>query len=408
MLYHAYQAHNDAFAPLRMMAGALSGIFDQRWLDPWLRGVPGMRHAAAAMTMLSRAGLSHERPEFGIASVTIDGIEVPVTEEAVAVHPFCTLLHFKKAIPRDEPKLLMVAPMSGHFSTLLRGTAATVLPDHDVYVTDWHNARNVPLSQGTFGLDDFVEEVIGFIRLLGPGLNVMAVCQPSVPVLAAVSLLAAANDPCQPSAMVLMGGPIDPAANPTEVNRFAESHSLGWFERMVITPVPERFSGARRRVYPGFLQLAGFLSMNLERHVTAHWDMFRHLVEGDGESAAATAAFYDEYTSVMDLPAEFYLETMARVFHGHDLMHGRFQVRGETVDPGAIAKTALMTIEGERDDICAPGQTAAAHGLCRNLAPTKQAHHLQPRVGHYGVFNGRRWQTEAYPRVRDFIRAHRA
>jgi poly(3-hydroxybutyrate) depolymerase len=401
MLYHAYQAHNDVFAPVRLMAGALSGIFDQRWLDD----VPGMRHAAAAMTMLSRAGLSHERQAFGIASVMVDGGEVTVTEEAVAVHPFCTLLHFKKVVGRDQPKLLVVAPMSGHFSTLLRGTVAAALPDHDVYVTDWHNARNVSLSHGPFGLDDFIDEIVGFIRLLGPNLHVMAVCQPSVPVLAAVSLLAAQNDPCQPNSMVLMGGPIDPAANPTEVNRFAEAHSLGWFERMVITTVPERFRGAHRRVYPGFLQLAGFLSMNLDRHVSAHWGMFHHLVQGDGESAAATAAFYDEYTSVMDLPAEFYLETMEHVFHGHDLMHGRFRVRGDIVDPGAIEKTALMTVEGERDDICAPGQTAAAHGLCRNLDSAKQLHHLQEKVGHYGVFHGRRWQTETYPKVRDFIRA---
>jgi poly(3-hydroxybutyrate) depolymerase len=403
MLYHAYQAQSDVLAPVRIMAEALSGIFDQRW--PGIGDLPGMRHAAAAMTMLSRAGLSHVRPEFGIASVTVDGAEVPVTEEITAVRPFCTLLHFRKAVTRDEPKLLVVAPMSGHFATLLRGTIATVLQDHDVYVTDWHNARNVPLSAGPYGLDDFVEEISGFIRLLGPDLHVMAVCQPSVPVLAAVSLLAAANDPCQPASMVLMGGPIDPAANPTEVNRFADTHSLGWFERMVITTVPERFPGACRRVYPGFLQLAGFLSMNLERHVSAHWGMFRHLVQGDGESAAATAAFYDEYTAVMDLPAEFYLDTMVRVFHDRDLMHGRFRVRGEIVDPGAITKTALMTVEGERDDICAPGQTVAAHELCRNLAPAKHAHHLQVAVGHFGVFHGRRWQTEIYPKVRDFIRA---
>jgi len=405
MLYHAYQAQTDAFVPVRLMAEALSGIFDQRWLDD----VPGMRHAAAAMTMLSHAGLSHVRPEFGIKSVTVDGAEVPVNEESVAVHPFCTLLHFKKTVAKPaavaEPKLLVVAPMSGHFSTLLRGTVSTVLQDHDVYLTDWQNARNVPLSRGRFGLDDFVEEIIGFIRLLGPDVHVMAVCQPSVPVLAAVSLLAAANDPCQPKSMVLMGGPIDPAANATEVNRFAETHSLAWFENMVITTVPERFPGACRRVYPGFLQLAGFLSMNLERHVSAHWDMFRHLVQGEGESAAATRAFYDEYTSVMDLPAEFYLETMERVFHHQDLMHGTFRVRDQIVDPGAIEKTALMTVEGERDDICAPGQTVAAHALCCNLAPAKHAHRLQLAVGHYGVFHGRRWQTETYPQVRDFIRA---
>src|SRR5438067_376666 len=273
MLYHAYQAQSDALAPVRIMAEALSGIFDQRW--PGIGDLPGMRHAAAAMTMLSRAGLSHVRPEFGIASVTVDGAEVPVTEEIAAVRPFCTLLHFRKAVARDEPKLLVVAPMSGHFATLLRGTVATVLQDHDVYVTDWHNARSVPLATGPYGIDDFIEEIIGFIRLLGPDLHVMAVCQPSVPVLAAVSLLAAANDPCQPRSMVLMGGPIDPAANPTEVNRFAEALSLGWFERTVITTVPARYPGAFRRVYPGFLQLAGSLGMNFDRHIAAHWRMFQ-------------------------------------------------------------------------------------------------------------------------------------
>ena len=308
-------------------------------------------------------------------------------------------MHFKEGA-RDEPKLLMVAPLSGHFSTLLRGTVATVLPDHDVYLTDWINARNVPVQHGRFDLDDMIELIVGFIRQLGPGCHVMAVCQPSVPVLAAVSLLAAAGDPCQPASMVLMGGPIDPEANPTEVNRFAQKHSLGWLEHMVISTVPARYPGAYRRVYPGFLQLAGFLSMNLDRHVEAHWRMFRQLVEGDGEGAAATRAFYDEYTTVMDLPADFYLQTVDRVFQRHDLAHGRFRVRGEPVDPGAIERTALMTVEGERDDICAVGQTAAAHRLCRNLPPAKQAHHLQPAVGHYGVFHGRRWQGEIYPKVK--------
>jgi poly(3-hydroxybutyrate) depolymerase len=404
MLYYAYQAQRDAFAPVQLLAETLHGIFDHSW--PVIGRLPAMRGFAAAMTMLSHAGISHERPAFGIGSVTVDGAEVPVTEEIALARPFCNLLHFRKAAVTGQPKLLVVAPLSGHFSTLLRGTVATVLPDHDVYLTDWANSRNVPLRDGRFGLDEFVDYVIEFIRLLGPGVHVMAVCQPSVPVLAAVSLLAAADDPCQPASMVLMGGPIDPAANPTEVNRFAESHSLAWFERTVITTVPACYSGAFRRVYPGFLQLAGFLSMNLDRHVSAHWSMFRHLVQGEGESAAATRAFYDEYTSVMDLPADFYLETMQRVFHDQDLMHGRFRVHGERVDPGAIEKTALMTVEGERDDICAVGQTVAAQSLCRNLDPAKKLHHLQPEVGHYGVFHGRRWQTETYPKVRDFIRTH--
>ena len=404
MLYHAYQAHCDAFAPVRLFAETARSWLGHAW--PGIGDLPAVRGAAAAMDLISQAGMSHERPAFGIDRVTIDGAEIPVVEDAVAVDPFCRLVRFRKETASEQPKLLVVAPLSGHFATLLRGTVAAALPDHDVYLTDWINARNVPLRHGRFGLDDLVDLVVEFIRFLGPDGHVMAVCQPSVPVLAAVSLLAAANDPAQPASMVLMGGPIDPAANPTEVNRFAQSHSLDWFERNVITTVPERYPGAYRRVYPGFLQLAGFLSMNLDRHVSAHWSMFRQLVAGDIEKAAATRAFYDEYRAVMDLPADFYLETVDRVFQRQDLAHDRFRVRGELVDPGAIERTALMTVEGERDDICAVGQTAAAHRLCRNLPAAKQLHHLQPKVGHYGVFNGRRWQSEIYPQVRDFIRAH--
>ena len=404
MLYHAYQAHCDAFAPVRFFAETARHWLGQGW--PGIGDHPALRGAAAAMDLISQAGMSHERPPFGIYRVMIDGAEIPVVEEVVASHPFCRLVRFRKETASEQPKLLVVAPLSGHFATLLRGTVAAALPDHDVYLTDWINARNVPLRHGRFGLDDLVDLVVEFIRFLGPDGHVMAVCQPSVPVLAAVSLLAAANDPAQPASMVLMGGPIDPAANPTEVNRFAQSHSLDWFERNVITTVPERYPGAYRRVYPGFLQLAGFLSMNLDRHVSAHWSMFRQLVAGDVEKAAATRAFYDEYRAVMDLPADFYLETVDRVFQRQDLAHDRFRVRGELVDPAAIEKTALMTVEGERDDICAVGQTAAAHRLCRNLPAAKQLHHLQPKVGHYGVFNGRRWQSEIYPQVRDFIRAH--
>ncbi len=404
MLYYAYQAQCDALAPLRLAADAARHLLDQAW--PGVAELPLVRGTAAALNLFSGTRISHERPEFGIDRIVIGGEEVAVSEQAVAVHPFCRLVHFRKEAAPDQPKLLVVAPLSGHFSTLLRGTIATVLADHDVYLTDWVNARNVPVEEGRFGLDDEIALLIDFIRRLGPELHVMAVCQPSVPVLAAVSLLAAANDPCQPRSMVLMGGPIDPAANPTEVNRFAASHSLAWFETMAITTVPARYPGAFRRVYPGFLQLAGFLSMNPDRHIDAHWRMFRQLAEGDGDSAAATRAFYDEYSSVMDLPADFYLDTVDRVFQRQDLAHGRFRVHGEPVDPGAIEKTALMTVEGERDDICAVGQTQAAHALCRNLAPAKHVHHLQEQVGHYGVFHGRRWQGETYPKVRAFIRAH--
>jgi poly(3-hydroxybutyrate) depolymerase len=407
MLYHAYQAHCDALTPLRLFAETAGNLLDQAW-HPWpmVGDLPLLRGAVAAMNLFSRTRISHERPAFGIDRVTVDGAEIAVSEEAVAVHPFCRLVHFRKAPALDQPKMLVVAPLSGHFSTLLRGTIATVLPDHDVYLTDWVNARSVPVHEGRFDLDDMTLLIVEFIHRLGPGVHVMAVCQPSVPVLAAVSLMAAAEDPCRPASMVLMGGPIDPDANPTEVNRFAQSHSLAWFEHMVITTVPVRYPGAFRRVYPGFLQLAGFLSMNLDRHVDAHWQMFRQLAEGDGDSAAASRAFYDEYSSVMDLTADFYLQTVDRVFQRHDLAQGNFRVRGEPVDPGAIEDTALMTVEGERDDICGVGQTAAAHALCRNLPAAKMTHHLQPEVGHYGVFHGRRWQTETYPKVRAFILSH--
>ena len=404
MLYEAYQAHHDVLGPVRLMAGALRVFLDQPW--PLLGNGPIIRSAAAAMELLSNAGMSHNRPDFDIKSVVVDGREVVVAEEVIASDPFCNLLHFRKETVDQGPTILVVAPLSGHFPTLLRGTVQTLLPDHNVFVTDWANARNVPLLYGRFGLDDFVDLIIRFIRLLGPDIHVMAVCQPSVPVLAAVSLLAAAADPCQPASMILMGGPIDPRANPTEVNRFAEAHSLDWFERTVITTVPGRYPGAFRRVYPGFLQLVGFLSMNLDRHVSAHWAMFENLVKGDGDSAAATRAFYTEYSSVMDLPADFYLNTIKRVFHDHDLPEGRFRVRGSPVEPGAIEHTALMTVEGERDDVCAPGQTVAAHQLCSRIAAAKKTHHLQLKVGHYGVFHGRRWQNETYPKVRSFIRAH--
>ena len=404
MLYYAYQAQCDVLAPMRLFAEAAQGFLGQPWLG--IGDLPLVRGTAAALNLFSQTRLYHERPEFDIDSVVIGGEEVAVVEETVAAHPFCRLVHFRKEVSREQPRLLVVAPLSGHFSTLLRGTVETLLPEHDVYLTDWVNARNIPVNEGRFGLDDEIDLIIDFFHHLGPQVHVMAVCQPSVPVLAAVALMAAADDPCQPASMVLMGGPIDPAANPTEVNRFALAHPLAWFEHMVITTVPARYPGAFRRVYPGFLQLAGFLSMNLDRHVDAHWRMFRQLVAGDGDSAAGTRAFYDEYSTVMDLPADFYLQTVERVFQRQDLAHGRFRVRGERADPGAIERTALMTVEGERDDICAVGQTVAAHDLCRNLAPERKSRHLQPEVGHYGVFHGRRWQNEIYPRVRDFIRSH--
>lgn len=404
MLYEAYQAQSDAFAPVRFMAQAFQGLLNQPW--PLLAHHPVVRSAAAACEMVARGGMWHERPDFDIDETCVDGQVVPVFEESVIRHPFCTLLHFRKEIAVEQPRVLLVAPLSGHFATLLRGTVETLLPDHDVYITDWVNARNVPLLYGHMDLDDVIDLLASFMRDLGPDIHLIAVCQPSVPVLAAAALLAGENSPAQPRSMTLMGGPIDTRRNPTAVNKLATSRPLSWFEHNVIATVPARYSGAFRRVYPGFLQLAGFMTMNLDRHVTAHMDLFKHLVQGDGESAEGTRKFYDEYMSVMDLPADFYLQTVERVFQEHALPLGRFSSRGRLVEPRAIAQTALLCVEGENDDICAVGQTSAALDLCSGLSAAKKAHHLQPKVGHYGVFNGRRWRTEIYPKVRDFIRAN--
>ncbi len=405
MLYETYQAHRDAFAPVRMFAQTVHGVLSQSW--PLVAHHPMMRTAAAACEMVARAGMWHERPAFGIKTVTVGGRVLPVEEAVVARHPFCTLLHFRKeGIAAVQPRVLVVAPLSGHFATLLRGTVETLLPDFDVYITDWQNARNVPMLYGRFDLDDHIALMISHMRELADDLNVIAVCQPAVPVLAAAALLAADGDPAQPRTMTLMGGPIDTRVNPTAVNKLATTRSLSWFEKNVIAAVPARYPGAFRRVYPGFLQLAGFMTMNLDRHVTAHVDLFNHLVRGDGESATTTRKFYDEYMSVMDLPADFYIDTVKRVFQDHALPLGTFEWRGQPVEPAAITRTALLTVEGENDDICAVGQTAAAHGLLSGLKAGRKAHHVQAEVGHYGVFNGRRWRTEIYPKVREFILAH--
>jgi poly(3-hydroxybutyrate) depolymerase len=402
MLYQAYQAQADAFAPFRMLARASQDFLNHPWLA--FRDHPMARHVAAACELVSRAGMSHRRPDFGIAKTMVAGQEVAVHEQPILETPFCTLLRFAKDVAVEQPRLLLVAPLSGHFATLLRGTIETLLPDHDLYITDWVNARNVSLRHGRFDLDDHIDLMIGFMRALGPELNVVAVCQPAVPVLAATALLAQAGDAAQPRTLTLMGGPIDTSIAPTQVSRFAEAHSLTWLERNVIDTVPPRYAGAFRRVYPGFLQLAGFLSMNVDRHVTAHVDLFKHLVNGDEESAETTRKFYDEYASVMDLPADFYLQTIDRVFHRQALARGNFVSRGTRVDPGAIERTSVFAIEGENDDICAVGQTKAVHGLLTGLAESKQRYHMQPRVGHYGVFNGRGWRNGIYPKLRDFIR----
>jgi poly(3-hydroxybutyrate) depolymerase len=402
MLYQAYQVQVDAFAPFRVLAQASKEVLNHPWLA--FRDHPMLRHAAATAELVSRAGVSARRPEFGIAATSVAGREVAVREVPVLKTPFCTLLHFRKESTVEQPRVLLVAPLSGHFATLLRGTVETLLKDHDVYITDWLNARNVSLRHGRFDLDDHIALMMGFMRHLAPQLNVIAVCQPAVPVLAATALLAQAGDAAQPRTLTLMGGPIDTRIAPTQVSRFAETHSLPWLERNVIGVVPMRYAGAFRRVYPGFMQLAGFLSMNLDRHVNAHVELFKHLVEGNVESADTTRKFYDEYASVMDLPADFYLQTIDRVFHRHALARGAFVSRGMKVDPGAIRRTSVFAIEGENDDICAVGQTTAVHKLLTGLKPGKQRNHVQPGVGHYGVFNGRGWRNGIYPKLKEFIR----
>jgi poly(3-hydroxybutyrate) depolymerase len=352
--------------------------------------------------------LTHLRPSFGIDSVQVGEQAVPVREIAVHALPFCTLQRFVRddlgdAHDRDRPKVLIVAPLSGHFATLLNDTARTMLADHDVYITDWHNARHVPLSQGRFGLDEYVDSLIAFFEQLGPGSHVVAVCQPCVATLAAVALMAVREHPAQPRSMTLMAGPVDCRINPTKVNELATGKPLEWFESRLISSVPWRYPGAMRRVYPGFLQLGAFMGMNLDRHKRAFAEMYAQLQRGEHDAAAATMRFYDEYFAVNDLPAEFYLETVAQVFQTYALARGEFFVHGERIDPAAIRRTALFTVEGERDDICSIGQTVAAHDLCTGIRPYMKRHHVQLGVGHYGVFSGRRWQQQIYPRVRELI-----
>jgi polyhydroxyalkanoate depolymerase len=402
MLYLAYQAHSDMVEPAKTLARTSLSL-----LGAWghTANVPLLRNLSATYELISRAGLTHERPSYGIDSITVGNREVPVIEEPRLTLPFGTLLNFKKDVTTRQPRVLVVAPLSGHFATLLRNTVRTLLPDHDVYITDWHNARDVPQSQGTFGFDDYVEYVIRFLEALGPGAHVIAVCQPCVQTLAAVAVMAAEKNEAQPHTMTLMAGPIDTRVNPTKVNKLAMSKSIGWFERNLIARVPRKYSGGGRRVYPGFVQLAAFVSMNINRHYNAHQELYEHLSRGEHEKAQVIKTFYDEYFAVLDLTAEFYLETVQRVFQEALLPKGELTFRGEPIDLRAIRKTALLTVEGERDDICALGQTAAAHDLCSGLKPHLKRHHMQAGVGHYGVFSGRRWEGQIYPLVRNMILA---
>jgi poly(3-hydroxybutyrate) depolymerase len=367
---------------------------------------PATRKMAAACKLIELAEVTHTRPPWRIDSVSIKGEAVPVTEEVVLTTPFGTLRRFRKAgTPGSapQPKVLIVAPMSGHFATLLRDTVRTVLQDHDVHVTDWHNVRDVPLLAGRFGLDEYTEHLMRFVAAMGPNSHVIAVCQPCVSALAAVALMAEDQHPATPASLTLMAGPIDCRISPTEVNKLATSKPIGWFEKNLITHVPLRHRGAGRRVYPGFVQLSAFMSMNRERHVNAFRDYYQHLVDDEFDKAEVTRTFYEEYLAVTDLAADFYLETVRLVFQEHALPRGEMTYRGRRINPAAIRRTALVTVEGERDDICAIGQTLAAQDLASSLRPYLRTHYVQPNVGHYGVFSGKRWQNHIYPLVRDVI-----
>ncbi len=402
MIYELHEMQHAATAPLRYWAETSQQLFSNPF-SPFAY-LPQSGRVAAGSELLARVARRYEKPGFGLQQTLIDGEAVAVSEDIVAEKPFCRLLRFKRATTQNHPKVLLVAPLSGHHATLLRDTVRVLLPDHDVYIADWLDARLVPLAEGYFHFADYVAYMQEFMRKLGPDVHVISVCQPTVPVLAAISLMADEGDPAQPRSMTLMGGPIDTRRAPTEVNRYAKTRSLRWFDTHVVTRVPLKYPGYMRRVYPGFLQHAGFVAMNSDRHMQAHIDFYNHLVKGDGGSAEAHRAFYDEYNAVMDLPAEYYLETLDMVFMKHQLPQGEMTVFGRRVKPWAIRNTALFTVEGELDDISGPGQTEAAHELCRNIAAEKKEHFLVPGVGHYGIFSGRRWREAIYPRVRDFIR----
>jgi polyhydroxyalkanoate depolymerase len=413
MMYEAYQAQTDLLWPLRTFTkAALPMLKDDTY--GWSRWMPN-RNLAAAWEVFGLSEITHKRRPFAIDHVTVTGVDEPVaiTEEAAHVASFATLLHFKKARRNDKlhPKVLIVAPMSGHFATLLRETVRTMLADHDVYITDWHNARDVPMSDGKFGLDEYTDHIIEFLDVMGPGSHLMAICQPCVSALAATAVMSEDQHPATPASLTLMAGPIDCRISPTAVNQLAVTKPIEWFEANLIGRVPLRYPGAGRRVYPGFVQLTAFMSMNKDRHVNSFKELYQllHKQEAEGlEKAEATRTFYEEYFAVADLPAEFYLETVKAVFQDYALPKGELVYRDRIVKPSAIRRTALLTVEGERDDICAVGQTLAAHDLCTGLREYLKTHYVQAGVGHYGVFSGKRWNLNIYPVVRESIHTAQA
>jgi polyhydroxyalkanoate depolymerase len=404
-MYPFFQPATDAADLVRASAGIGRTLLEQ--LPPVVADFLPVRSMRAALQLTEDTRLSHRRPAFGIDSVMVDGTEEQVRERVVDRSPFGSLLHFEKRADLVQPKVLVVAPLSGHFSTLLRPTVRTLLADHDVYITDWHNARDISLDAGAFGFGDYVDHVIRFIEQIAEPLHLLSVCQPCPSALVAASVMAQGNHPLQPLSLTLMAGPVDARVNPTKVNDLATSKPIGWFEKHVISTVPSRHAGAGRRVYPGFVQISAFMSMNVERHLKSHVEMLGMLVRGDSVADYKFKRdFYDEYYAVLDIPAEFYLETVRSVFQEFDLARGVATHHGRLVEPRALKRTALLTVEGDRDDICAVGQTLAAHDLCTSVPPARRQHHLQAGVGHYGVFSGSRWQSEIYPKVRHFILAN--
>lgn len=399
MIYSAYQSQEYVLNPMREAAVMAAPILHGFGIG----GCQPLRRLAATCEVFSLARLTHKRPAFGIDFVTSGKHELAVTEETVHATPFATLLRFRKETPAAQPRVLIVAPMSGHFATLLRETARTMLRDHDVYITDWHNVRDVPMAAGRFGIDEYIDHIIGFLNVMGPGSHLAAICQPCVEALAAVAVMAEDRHPATPLSLTLMAGPIDCRINPTEVNNLATGKPISWFENNLIEHVPVQFAGMRRRVYPGFVQLSAFLNMNLQRHIKSFKDYYQQIVDGEDEKAAATRRFYEEYFAVSDLSADFYLETVRLVFQEHALAQGKLQYRDRVINPATIRRTALLTVEGERDDICALGQTLAAQDLCSKLPQYLRTHYVQAGVGHYGVFSGKRWEHQVYPHVRDVI-----
>ncbi|MGE0407834.1 MAG: polyhydroxyalkanoate depolymerase [Amphiplicatus sp.] len=411
MLYAAYELGYAAVAPARVAAG----LGAQVWRSPlnpiadsWLA-----RTTAAALDVFENATRRYPKPEWGISETTVNGRSVPVAVEPAAKKSFATLLRFRRdeqalkaAGGGGDPKVLIIAPLSGHYATLLRGTVEAMLPAHDVYITDWADARQVPISAGRFDLNDYIDYVIDFLKLIGPRAHAVAVCQPGPALLSATALLCEDDDPARPASITIMGSPIDARRSPTAPNLLANSRSYEWFERNMIYSVPPPYPGLLRRVYPGFVQLYSFLSMNSDRHLNAHYEYFQQLVEDDGDSAEKHRKFYDEYLSVLDMTEEFYLQTIKEVFQDFSLAEGKFMHRDRLVRPEAIVDAALLTIEGEKDDISGIGQTQAAHDLCVNLPAHLKVDYIQPKVGHYGVFNGSRWRTEIQPKIQDFIRKH--